>query len=269
MKSVLLPALLIFLSQANYSQSDGSFPSVDRNDLPGATIRPARTFTGSSLFGYIDGGAELYLEYGFSELWVSEIEFMGGKYKTEIYMMNGPEEAFGIFSVSRYRCLSMPPVASYSCQTRHQLQLCSGQFYVSIINSSGSSNDSIASLRIGEAIARKITGPPVDLSTYLPDVSPEKIRKGAIIANGKLGVMNGAPDWEDYFKDINGYSVLILSDTDKTFLSVKFNTRESMVSFASLHNWNTDDITDNAGRFSGGVTIRKLSSCHLLIEIPK
>ena len=96
-----------FISMVLHRISD-SFPSIDESDLPDAGFEIPKTYTGASLFGYMNGGAELYLEYGFSGAWINEIHLTGGQYITEIYRMNGPEEAFGIFSVSRYRCKSTP-----------------------------------------------------------------------------------------------------------------------------------------------------------------
>ncbi|MCK9412666.1 MAG: hypothetical protein M0Q53_10215 [Prolixibacteraceae bacterium] len=260
---------LLSLSINCFPQMEGTFPAIDKSDLPDGTFQPARTFTGASLFGYIDGGAELYLEYGFSAAWISEIDFMGGKYKTEIFRMTGPEEAFGIFSVSKHRCRNMPSISSYTCQTRYQLQICAGSCYISIVNSSGSETDSIASLRIGEAIIRKIREPSAGFSNYLPGVQPEIIRSNAILAKGKLGLMNGAPDWEDYFKDVTGYSVVILSGIENTVISVKFKTREDLAKFESKHSWNPENISAVPNKLLSGETVQKLSENHLLIGIPE
>jgi len=113
--------LLFLISPVSFSQLPEDFPSVNNSDMPEAKFSSSRTFGGESLFGYIDGGAELYLEYGFSVVSVTEIEYMHGKYKTEIYKMKGPEEAFGIFSVSKYRCLDMPTLSEYTCRTKYQV----------------------------------------------------------------------------------------------------------------------------------------------------
>ncbi len=267
-KPILPLTFLLLFSGIAYSQLPEQFPVIDKNDLPGAKFQPARIFAGKSLFGYIDGGAELYLEYGFTSAWVSEISLMGGKYKTEIYKMNGPEEAFGIFSVSKYRCKSMPPLSFFTCQTRYQLQICSGPYYVSIINNSGNKTDSIATLNIAEAIISKITEPSANLSSYLPGISLEDIKSKTILAKGKLGLMNGAPDWEDYFKNLTGYILVVCSSNEKTILSVKFNTNEDLKKFQILHNWTTELITTNPVKLSGGESFRKLADNHLLIEIP-
>jgi|WetSurMetagenome_2_1015567.scaffolds.fasta_scaffold00399_13 hypothetical protein len=261
--------LLFHVTSICYSQTDNNFPAPDKSGLPDARFQAPRTFSGASLFGYIDGGAELYLEYGFSAAWVTEISFMGGKYKTEIYRMNGPEEAFGIFSVSRYRCKSIPAFTPFACQTKYQLQICSGPYYISIINSSGNKTDSIASLRIGESIVRKIVDPSIDLSAYFHEIKVETIKSNVILAKGKLGLMNGAPDWENYFTDVSGYSVVILPGKDRTILSVKFKDEADVAKFALIHDWKIQDITSGQFTSPGGETVRKLSDHHLYIEIFK
>jgi hypothetical protein len=263
-----ITTLFLLLSTVSllFSQQDDIL-SIDSKDLPDARFQPARTFNGESLFGYIDGGAELYLEYGFSVVWVSEIEYMKGKYKIEIYRMKGAEEAFGIFSVSKFRCLSSPPVATYSCQTRYQLQICSGPFYISIINRTGTDGDSIASLNIASSIARKIKENPVDLSRYLPGIPHSLIREKALLLKGKLGLMNGAPDWEDYFKGISDYTLVILPEEGKTTLSVRFQSAEGIEKLVKLHNWDKGSLTSEMFKVSYNESIMKLSGSHLLIEV--
>ena len=58
-----------------------------------------------SLYGYIDGGAELYLPYGFDNVEVGHFTRTPGnparEIAIEIWQMASPLEAFGIFSVQR------------------------------------------------------------------------------------------------------------------------------------------------------------------------
>jgi len=166
--------LLFLLPAVSFSQLPENFPVINETDLPGAKFSSPRIYNSSALFGYINGGAELYLEYGFSTVSVTEIEYLQGKYKTEIYKMNGPEEAFGIFSVSKYRCLDMPALAEFTCRTKYQLQICKGPYYISIIKSTDSKSDSIASVTIGKILTGKIRDEELDLTGYLPGI-PGKV----------------------------------------------------------------------------------------------
>jgi len=259
-KKLIFPLLLLFLIPfVSFSQLPDDFPVVTSADLPGAKFSTPRIFNSSALFGYINGGAELYLEYGFSTVSVTEIEYLQGKYKTEIYKMNGPEEAFGIFSVSKYRCLDMPALAEFTCRTKYQLQICKGPYYISIINGTGSKSDSIASVTIGKVLADKIRDEELDLKGYLPGVPREVIKLKSILAKGKLGIMNGSPDHEDFFKGIAGYTAVIVK-SEKTIISVKFVNDSSYQKFLDLHKLK-DETIEADGR------IEKIAANHLLIKM--
>jgi len=247
------------LSQVCLAQLPEDFPTISKADLPRAEFSTPRIFNGSALFGYINGGAELYLEYGFSAVSVTEIEYMQGKYKTEIYKMTGPEEAFGIFSVSKYRCLDMPALTEFTCRTKYQLQFCKGPYYISIINGTGTKTDSIASVTMGKIMTNKIKEGELDLSAYLPGISEELIHTKCILAKGKLGIMNGSPDHEDFFQGMTDYTAVIVHGEKKT-ISAKFNNDESLKKFMELHSIQ-DDTLESGGK------VKKIAGNHLLIEL--
>ena len=251
--------LLFFLPAVSFSQLPENFPVIDKTDLPGAKFSTPRVFSSSALFGYINGGAELYLEYGFTTVLVTEIEYLQGKYKIEIYKMNGPEEAFGIFSVSRYRCLDMPALAEFTCRTKYQLQICKGPYYITIINGTGSKSDSIASVTIGKILTDKIWDQELDLTGCLPGISREVIKTMCILAKGKLGIMNGSPDQEEFFLGITGYTAVIVK-SEKTIISVRFVNDSSYQRFLDLHKLK-DETIEADGR------IKKIAANHLLIEM--
>lgn len=70
--------------------------------IPGWTrTGPAETFNREGLYGYIDGGAEIVLPYGFLELSVSRYKPSGGgerEITLEIYRMVTGEDAFGLYA---------------------------------------------------------------------------------------------------------------------------------------------------------------------------
>jgi hypothetical protein len=259
--------IFMFVSLGCYPQIQDGFPSIEKSDLPDAKFLPARHFTGESLFGYMNGGAELYREYGISGADITEFDYQSGHYKCEVFRMNGPEEAFGIFSVSKFKCSGMPPVAIYTCQTRFQLQICKGPYYISIINSAGTIADSLLSLRIGDILSRQIKDPSVDLNSFIPGMEPVDFSRNTVLAKGKLGLMNGATIWEDYFKDVTGYCALIISAKEKSLISVRFKNPDDFRQFITLHGWSTCDLSVNGLKMSGGEMIRLLADTHLLIEI--
>jgi hypothetical protein len=261
--------LILFLGyHICQAQLPADFPSITVSDLPGVTITEPRIFTGRALFGYINGGAELYLEYGFEAVTVVEIDYMKGRYKTEIYKMMSPEAAFGIFSVSKYRCLDMPDISRFTCRTRYQFQVCKGHYYVSIINRTGTRADSIASDKIARIIAGKINEKELDLSEFLPDVPLESIRKSASLAKGRLGIVNGQPDLEDYFKGGEDYTVVIYKGDDDRTVSIRFGDPGSLSRFVELRGWIPANLSQAELKLPTGETVRKISDYQLYIKIP-
>jgi len=62
----------------------------------------AQAYAGDDLFTYINGGAEIYHEFGFEEVVVQDYRTdQGGTISLEIYRMTDPESAFGIFTFKR------------------------------------------------------------------------------------------------------------------------------------------------------------------------
>ncbi len=56
-------------------------------------------YKGDDLFFYIDGGAEIYHEYGFERVIVQDYQSQNGKSASlEIYKMTSPESAFGMYT---------------------------------------------------------------------------------------------------------------------------------------------------------------------------
>jgi hypothetical protein len=248
------------------SQIPAGFPVINKTDLSDAKFTPARYFTGESLFGYMDGGAELYREYGISDAVITEFDLSGGHYKCEVFKMTGAEEAFGIYSVSKYHCLGSPPFSTYTCQTHYQLQICKGPYYISIINKAGNKADSIASLKIGEILSGKINGPSIDLTSFIPGTDTSYLQRNAVLAKGKLGLMNGATAWEDYFKDLSGFCALILPSGDKTILSVRFSDKEALMEFCRLHKIEPARLSGMPLKISGSESVTLLRENHLLIR---
>ena len=57
-----------------------------------------RAFAGEALYELVDGGAALYMEYGFVRAYAMRFGREEGRISVEVYEMNGPPEAFGLYS---------------------------------------------------------------------------------------------------------------------------------------------------------------------------
>lgn len=58
---------------------------------------PSAVFRGGNLFDYIDGGAEIFLEFGFDRLLVQDYKKEGSEIVLELFQMESPESALGIY----------------------------------------------------------------------------------------------------------------------------------------------------------------------------
>jgi hypothetical protein len=100
-----------------------------------------RTFPKEGLYGYIDGGAEVFLQYGFRDLTVFDLvpDKAAGPRKAitlEIYRMGSSKAAFGIFSTRREGGEPVSAgIKTFHWLGREQASLVKGDFYVNILAS--------------------------------------------------------------------------------------------------------------------------------------
>lgn len=101
-------------------------------------LKRERTFTGDGLYGYMDGGADQYLEYGVSRLISRDVVFKGEEYTIDVYDFPSPEDAFGIYSLHIFKCMNADSNGCVDCLSAYQFQAIAGCKYVSIVFPSGS-----------------------------------------------------------------------------------------------------------------------------------
>ncbi len=230
-RSILLLTSALLVSFSVASGQTTITPRISAQELPGdAVIADTRTFGNESLFGYMDGGAELYLEYGFDSLHVTNISYKGSDIKIEVFRMSDPDAAFGIYSVSHFKCSNSVDLTAYYCASAYQVQFCKGIFYVSIINSNGTGaeqklSESIASLLIG-----RISGQSFNPAVYITDDLTQAEVKSALFVRGSLGLFNGAYGLSKELEDFSGYSALIIRG-EETRIAIRFNSVELMTAF--------------------------------------
>jgi hypothetical protein len=221
-----------------------------------------RTFTDASLYGYINGGAELYLEYGFDTLTVTELVCDGRDIKIETYRMKDPGAAFGIFSVSRFRCNGGARLTAHICRSAYQLQFAKGPYYVSIINDTGSEADQKKAGEIAASVIEQIPDPPFDPGSFFADGVDEETMKGAVLVRGPLGVYNGIPVLEETLGEARDYSALMIRKGQDTLASLRFNADTSASAF--LHKKNIS-LPSGANAVSSDSIVSVISSNHIII----
>lgn len=228
-RKIVITALLLFIALSSGAQQ--ALISGALSGVQGIEEAQSRTFTETSLYGYINGGAELYLEYGFDTLIVTELVCEGRDIKVEAYRMKDPEAAFGIFSVSRFRCNGGAGMTEYICRSAYQLQFSKGPFYVSIINDTGVESDQKKSAEIAAFIIEQIPDPPFDPGSFFSEGVDRETMKGAVLVRGPLGIYNGIPTLAETLGEANDYSALMIRRGQDTLASLRFNTEMSAGAF--------------------------------------
>jgi hypothetical protein len=132
--STLLFVCLFVTSPAQETSVDFSCLSV----TPWKTAASPEVFKKDGLFGYIDGGAELFLQYDFEELFVTRYEdrttpTAEKEIILEAYRMASPADAFGIFSLKREGDERVSPeIEAVHWLSPSQASLVKGNFYINI-----------------------------------------------------------------------------------------------------------------------------------------
>jgi hypothetical protein len=124
-----------------------------------------RVFTRADLYGYIDGGAELFLELGFDQLTLQKYRNGAHEFAVEIYRMTDPAAATGIFLMKRGKATPDPAFKARHTINRHQLMFTRDRYYVTINNLSGAGQMQAALVTFGTEVAAKL--PPDRLPAEL------------------------------------------------------------------------------------------------------
>lgn len=152
-----------------------------RSLIPASTGRNGWVMTDSThvygqnaLYDYCDGGADLFLEYGFRRVGVAEYRKKAcGPITLEVYEMQDPAAAFGIFSVRSGQEATRIEIGQGGCVHPYYIMFWNGRFYASITASDSTKECRRGLEAIGRATDRKIKGPTQKpLRTQLP------VRKG-------------------------------------------------------------------------------------------
>lgn len=206
-----LLSILIFITvsaQIAFSQND--IPVLDSTDIPDAVITRSERYDGKSLWGYINGGTDIYLEYGFDKVFVQEIIWKKYQFKINVYRMKDAEAAFGIFSVSRHKCAPLDSISEFNCVTPYHIQIAHGRLYISIVNDNGSSREQELALQLAKKILKKSKEKIFVLPTLFEKAVFLPYKNALKFFKGRLGIENGFPEWEEMFEGIKDYSAYML-----------------------------------------------------------
>jgi len=128
-----------------------------------------RTFNRETLYGYMDGGAEVYLAFDLREVWSRKYAGPAGRDMTlDIFDMGSPAEAFGAFSCDRE-----DPDAGIGQESEYGaglLRFWQGRYFVTVTASADDEAAARAVLELGREAVKPLgpPGPKPDMVAFLP-----------------------------------------------------------------------------------------------------
>jgi hypothetical protein len=249
-------AAFIFCSGSSLAQD--AFPALRANDAAGLHIMSEKLYDGNSLWGYIDGGADVYLEYGFSKLLARKAEAHGIRFQIDLYRMNDAESAFGIFSISAAATSRDDSLPAVHCISRYQIQAARGAYYLSIINDKGSAEAGHVGIAIARRLLNQIDAPARELPPLFHIDAFSTQAASVKFIKGLLGLQNGYPGWEGLFGDSGHYSFYVAtvrSDTsDLSLAQIAFGSTDDLNAFAARVGFHSSALERFQQREAGGTT---------------
>ena len=164
-KSVII---FIFLFMAKLSLAQISLP---QDNFVEGWLKSAkeRSFSKEALFNYIDGGAEIFLEYGFKNLIVQDYKKGTAELTLNIYQMENADAALGIYLKKCGRETPRTEIKARNSFDRFQLSLVKNNFFIQIDNFRGKEEFSPAMISLAASILAQIPkGKPSTLLSILP-----------------------------------------------------------------------------------------------------
>ena len=217
-------------------RAQDAMPALAARDLPGWQLAGSETYKGKELYGYINGGAELYQEYGFERVTVQRFTRGADEVQAAVYRMASPDAAFGIWSLSHAPIDVTDMDSGWTHSANGQLLMARGRYYLSItarmdkkeqqrwLNTTGAA--------LSKAVRERDARLPAVFSTS-PLLRP--VQRSVRLIRGPLGLQNGAPEWAELFEGLAFTSVYLapieLGPETHTFLHVAFTKPEARAEF--------------------------------------
>ena len=143
-------------------------------------VDAAKRFAQADLYGYIDGGAELFLEYGFEQLTVQKYRSGADEFTVEAYRMTDSPAAAGIYLMKAGKESPATGFRERHTANRYQLMFCRNRYFVIVNNLSGREALAPIEVKFASSIASKLpAGSPIVELQALP-------REGLVPGSARL-----------------------------------------------------------------------------------
>lgn len=190
-----------------------------------------RIYSGEDLFTMINGGADIYIEYGFVQVAAVEYSNQSHSLTAEIYEMSDESSAFGIYSVSKSRN-GIIFASDCEAQLNPMYILFYKERYFGIISSSDSAIISTKGMNdLYRIINKKIISSCV--KPGLVNLLPKKGLKDIKLVHGYIGLSTITTfDTKDIFR--SKQTVIGYYDSAAVYLFFYDSSKEAKTVFGSL-----------------------------------
>lgn len=175
---VLCPALALDVP------ADGFVPGWSAKGQP-------QIFDGNGLYGHIDGGAELFLEFGFDALRIQNFVHQKGQGEIalEIYGMESPEAALGIYLMKCGKESPLEGIVSRHTGDERQIMALKGRYFLLVNNLGGQDTMLPVMIRLMDGVMKSIPDErPVDHLALLPE--KDRIRGSERLIRGMYSLQS-------------------------------------------------------------------------------
>jgi hypothetical protein len=251
-KGILLSLFLVFSQIAWTSQGTLAEALPKEGDVEGWTKhRTQQHYAGESLYEYINGGAEIYHEYGFVQVVVQDyVSETGKSVSVEIFEMISPAGAYGMYTFKTNAKGKWLPVGNGAQLADYYMNFWKGPFLVTLTGFDESEQTQEGLLAIARSVDSKI--PAGEKEPRIVSLLPVKDRMPQSLKyfTGFLGLRNSYPFFSlniaGYLEGIKGdyaggYSFFIFrfegeQGSQKAFRSMKGqNDRRGRSLFTATH----------------------------------
>jgi hypothetical protein len=220
------PCLVAKAAPADYFPGGADLPGWSQEEKP-------RTFTQDTLWDLMDGGADVYLEYGVEG--AASVRYKHpkkGSVQVEIYAMKDAGAAFGIYSFNARAKGTAVQIGDDALLTDDYLLVRKGAYYLTFTPASDPASTMPSCIELARATAARIPagGGKPDLLSRLPALAGASVRQ--VYFRGGLVLLNlYAFDASDPFKVSEG--VAAEGDGVQFFVLRNADDKEAAASYDS------------------------------------
>ncbi len=194
-KKTILFFLLVWPQIAGASQGTLTKALPKDGDVEGwKRHRPQQHYEGEDLYEYINGGAEIYHEYGFVQVVIQDyVDNTGKSISVEIYEMTSPASAYGMYTFKTSTKGKWIAIGSDAQLADYYMNFWKGPFLVTLTGFDETEETRQGLITIAQAVSSRMPGEGVKprVVSLLPE--EDLVAQSVKYFTGFLGLRNSHP----------------------------------------------------------------------------